>query len=136
MRRLSSSVCLKNATTISHEEFLKTIDCYVMGSRTYETALAFEAKGFGWAYGDTTPVGWWLSLCAHLRRTRGVPPARHPVASRCSFPARITVGRYGRPTVRVKGRTHPRKIETVRDPDFLPESCGHRARMEGRCLCL
>lgn len=34
------------------EEFLKTIDCYVMGSRTYETALNFEAKGFGWAYGD------------------------------------------------------------------------------------
>lgn len=33
-------------------EFLKTIDCYVMGSRTYETALSFEAKGFGWAYGD------------------------------------------------------------------------------------
>ncbi|MEP7273808.1 MAG: dihydrofolate reductase, partial [Acidobacteriota bacterium] len=23
------------------EEFLKTIDCYVMGSRTYETALEF-----------------------------------------------------------------------------------------------
>jgi dihydrofolate reductase len=35
------------------EEFLKTIDCYVMGSRTYETALNFEAKGFGWSYGDT-----------------------------------------------------------------------------------
>jgi dihydrofolate reductase len=34
------------------EEFLKTIDCYVMGSRTYETALAFEAQGFGWSYGD------------------------------------------------------------------------------------
>jgi dihydrofolate reductase len=33
-------------------EFLKTIDCYVMGSRTYETALKFEAKGFGWSYGD------------------------------------------------------------------------------------
>jgi dihydrofolate reductase len=33
-------------------EFLKTIDCYVMGSRTYETALDFESKGFGWAYGD------------------------------------------------------------------------------------
>jgi dihydrofolate reductase len=32
--------------------FLETIDCYVMGSRTYETALNFEAKGFGWAYGD------------------------------------------------------------------------------------
>jgi dihydrofolate reductase len=34
------------------EEFLQAIDCYVMGSRTYETALGFEAKGFGWAYGD------------------------------------------------------------------------------------
>jgi dihydrofolate reductase len=34
------------------EEFLKTIDCYVMGSHTYETALGFEAKGFGWAYGN------------------------------------------------------------------------------------
>jgi dihydrofolate reductase len=34
------------------EAFLKTIDCYVMGSRTYETALNFEAKGLGWAYGD------------------------------------------------------------------------------------
>ncbi len=34
------------------ESFLKTIDCYVMGSRTYETALQFESKGFGWAYGD------------------------------------------------------------------------------------
>jgi len=32
-------------------EFLKTIDCYVMGSRTYETALRFEAQGFGWSYG-------------------------------------------------------------------------------------
>ena len=32
--------------------FLKTLDCYVMGSRTYETALSFEAKGFGWSYGD------------------------------------------------------------------------------------
>jgi dihydrofolate reductase len=34
------------------EAFLETIDCYVMGSRTYETALTFEAKGLGWAYGD------------------------------------------------------------------------------------
>jgi len=34
------------------EEFLQGIDCYVMGSRTYETALGFEAKGFGWSYGD------------------------------------------------------------------------------------
>jgi dihydrofolate reductase len=34
------------------EAFLKTIDCYVMGSRTYETALSFEVKGLGWSYGD------------------------------------------------------------------------------------
>ncbi|HEY9154919.1 MAG TPA: dihydrofolate reductase family protein [Opitutaceae bacterium] len=34
--------------------FLKSIDCYVMGSRTYETALNFEAAGFGWAYGETS----------------------------------------------------------------------------------
>ena len=34
------------------EAFLKTIDCYVMGSRTYETALNFDAKGLGWSYGD------------------------------------------------------------------------------------
>ncbi len=33
------------------EAFLDTIDCYVMGSRTYETAVGFEAKGLGWAYG-------------------------------------------------------------------------------------
>ncbi len=33
-------------------EFLKSIDCYLMGSRTHETALKFEAAGHGWAYGD------------------------------------------------------------------------------------
>jgi dihydrofolate reductase len=32
--------------------FLRTIDCYVMGSHTYETALNFEARGMGWSYGD------------------------------------------------------------------------------------
>lgn len=36
----------------SVQTFLKSIDCYVMGSRTYETALNFEAKGLGWSYGD------------------------------------------------------------------------------------
>lgn len=36
----------------SVEAFLRTIDCYVMGARTYETALAFEAQGLGWPYGD------------------------------------------------------------------------------------
>jgi dihydrofolate reductase len=34
------------------DAFLKTIDCYVMGSRTYETAIRFEARGLGWSYGD------------------------------------------------------------------------------------
>lgn len=32
--------------------FLADIDCYVMGARTYETALGFETAGHGWAYGD------------------------------------------------------------------------------------
>lgn len=33
------------------DEFLKTIDCYVMGSKTYEHALELS-KSYGWAYGD------------------------------------------------------------------------------------
>jgi len=54
-------------TAESIAAFLGTIDCYVMGSRTYETALAFEATGQGWAYGDTPTV-----VLTHrtLRRTR------------------------------------------------------------------
>src|SRR6476469_9673650 len=32
-------------------EFLKTIDCYVMGSKTYEHAIELS-KLYGWAYGD------------------------------------------------------------------------------------
>lgn len=32
--------------------FLASIDCYVMGSNTYLTALDFEARGLGWVYGD------------------------------------------------------------------------------------
>jgi dihydrofolate reductase len=46
------------------ETFLKTIDCYVMGLRTYETALSFEAKGLGWSYGDKPPSS---SLVANCR---------------------------------------------------------------------
>jgi dihydrofolate reductase len=49
------------------EAFLKTIDCYVMGSRTYETALSFEAKGLGWVYGDK-PV--FVLTSRELMRTR------------------------------------------------------------------
>ena len=33
------------------EEFIKTIDCYVMGSRTYELALEL-----GWPYGDVPVI--------------------------------------------------------------------------------
>ncbi len=57
-----------DAATI--ETFLKTIDCYVMGSRTYETALGFESKGLGWVYGDK-PV----FVLTH----RDLPKAGHPV---------------------------------------------------------
>jgi dihydrofolate reductase len=38
------------------DALLRSIDCYVMGSRTYETALAFESGGSGWAYGDKPVV--------------------------------------------------------------------------------
>jgi dihydrofolate reductase len=51
----------------SAEEFLRTIDCYVMGSRTYETALAFETKGLGWAYGDKPTF---VLTSRELRKTR------------------------------------------------------------------
>jgi dihydrofolate reductase len=32
-------------------EFLRSIDCYVMGSRTYEHALQLS-ESYGWVYGD------------------------------------------------------------------------------------
>ncbi len=37
------------------EAFMKTIDCFVMGSRTYEHALELS-KNFGWAYGDVPTI--------------------------------------------------------------------------------
>jgi len=43
------------ATGEDPEAFLKTIDCYVMGSRTYEHALALS-RDYGWAYGDKPTV--------------------------------------------------------------------------------
>lgn len=52
------------------ERFLASIDCYVMGSRTYETAVRFEAQGAGWAYGDK-PV--------HVLTSRTLPRARASV---------------------------------------------------------
>src|SRR5512132_3561535 len=69
------------------ETFLKTIDCYVMGSRTYEAALSFEAKGLGWSYGDKPPSSSLVANCREpgtcrvlLRRSRAVrewAPAAH-----------------------------------------------------------
>jgi dihydrofolate reductase len=47
--------------------FLASVDCYLLGARTYETALDFEAKGFGWAYGET-PV--FVLTHRELPRTR------------------------------------------------------------------
>ncbi len=48
-------------------EFLRSIDCYVMGSRTYETALGFEAQGLGWSYGDKPTI---VLTRRTLRKTR------------------------------------------------------------------
>ncbi|HKY97754.1 MAG TPA: dihydrofolate reductase family protein [Gemmatimonadaceae bacterium] len=47
--------------------FLASIDCYVMGSRTYETALRFESQGLGWAYGDKPT---YVLTTRELSRTR------------------------------------------------------------------
>lgn len=54
--------------TISEEEaadFVKTIDCYVLGSRTYEHALEL-----GWPYGDTPTI---------VVTGRKLPSTRHSV---------------------------------------------------------
>ncbi|MHA4807797.1 dihydrofolate reductase family protein [Flavitalea flava] len=45
----------KGVTLQNTEEFLKTIDCYVMGSRTYEHALELSTS-YGWAYGDKPTI--------------------------------------------------------------------------------
>ena len=71
-------------------EFLGTIDCYVMGSRTYETALNFEAKGLGWAYTDK-PV----FVLTH----RELPKARDTVHF-CSGDLGALVNERLRPTYR------------------------------------
>ena len=45
----------KGVTEQNTEEFLKTIDCYVMGARTYEHALELS-KSYRWAYGDVPTI--------------------------------------------------------------------------------
>lgn len=52
-------------------DFLKSIDCYVMGSKTYETALKFVASGAGWAYGDKPTI---------VLTRRNLPKAQDTVA--------------------------------------------------------
>lgn len=72
------------------ETFLKTIDCYVMGSRTYETALGFEAKGMGWSYGDKPTF---------VLTSRDLPRTRESVEFYSGDLARLVNGRL-RPTFR------------------------------------
>jgi dihydrofolate reductase len=72
------------------EAFLKTIDCYVMGSRTYETALRFEARGLGWSYGDK-PV--------FVLTTRDLPRTREAVQFQAGDLAQFVNGRL-RPAFR------------------------------------
>jgi dihydrofolate reductase len=72
------------------ETFLKTIDCYVMGSRTYETALSFEAKGLGWSYGNKPTF---------VLTTRELPRARDTVEFYAGDLAQFVNGRL-RPTFR------------------------------------
>lgn len=45
----------KGVTGQDAAEFLKAIDCYVMGARTYEHALELS-KSYGWAYGDVPTI--------------------------------------------------------------------------------
>jgi dihydrofolate reductase len=66
------------------EAFLKTIDCYVMGSRTYETALGFEAKGLGWSYGDKPTF---------VLTSRKLPRTRDTIEFYCGDLARFVNGR-------------------------------------------
>ena len=45
----------KGVTGQDPTAFLQTIDCYVMGARTYEHALELS-KNYGWAYGNTPTI--------------------------------------------------------------------------------
>src|SRR5688500_16168117 len=51
----SSDYYEKGVTEQNTEGFLKLIDCYVMGARTYEHALELS-KLYGWAYGDVPTI--------------------------------------------------------------------------------
>src|SRR3954466_12195847 len=51
----TSSNYEKGASGENGEELLKSIECYVMGSRTYEHALELSKK-YGWPYGDVPTI--------------------------------------------------------------------------------
>jgi len=51
----TSSYYEKGVAGENVEEFLKTIDCYIMGARTYEHALELS-KSYGWPYGDVPTI--------------------------------------------------------------------------------
>jgi len=70
--------------------FLETVDCYVMGSRTYETALHFEKQGLGWSYGDKPTF---------VLTTRKLPRTRDSVAFYSGDLAQLVNGRL-RPAFR------------------------------------
>ena len=59
----------KGVTEQDAVEFLKTIDCYVMGSRTFEHALELS-KTYGWIYGDVPTI-----VLTH----RKLPISRHTI---------------------------------------------------------
>jgi dihydrofolate reductase len=63
-----SGAVYESGVSITAEQaaaFVKSIDCYVLGSRTYEHALEL-----GWPYGDTPAV---------VVTSRNLPPARESV---------------------------------------------------------
>jgi dihydrofolate reductase len=45
----------KGVTGENAAEFWKTIDCYLMGARTYEHALELS-RSYGWVYGDVPTI--------------------------------------------------------------------------------
>jgi dihydrofolate reductase len=51
----TTSLYEKGVNVQGAEEFLKTIDCYIMGSRTYEHAIELS-KTYGWPYGETNTI--------------------------------------------------------------------------------
>jgi dihydrofolate reductase len=63
----TTDVYEKGTTGQDAAEFLKTIDCYVMGARTYEHALQLSTS-YGWAYGNTPTIV----------LTHGNPPVERP----------------------------------------------------------